>query len=106
MTSQNPASEQTPIGSAVSPTIVAVMLIGLFAMRLLTPAHEYPMRAEQVMTMAFDAGMLVGLIAMRSRVSPALFWPAAIAGFGSFLIRFTSDAAWWTGHLIYFLQPR
>jgi hypothetical protein len=28
-----------------------------------------------------------------------LFWFGLIAGVGSLLIRFTGDAAWWTGHL-------
>lgn len=97
---------------------VSAVLIGLFLWRLLTTAHEYPPRTDQVMTMVFDAGMLVGLVALRGRVTAAvaddpgkafgnvLWWIALVAGSGLFAIRLTSNAAWWTGHLSYGLLPR
>ena len=99
-------SEPSPRASRTMPAMVACTLIGLFALRVLTPAHEYPMRTEQVMTMIFDIFMLVGLIPLRDRVAPALFWTAIVAGAGSLVLRLTSDAAWWTGHLAYVLPPR
>ena len=36
------------------------VLIGHFLWNVLTPAHEFPMRSVQVMTMTFDFLMLVG----------------------------------------------
>jgi hypothetical protein len=87
---------------------VSVVLIGTLAWRAFMPAHEYPMRTAQVMTMVFDAGMIVGIIGMRPRSGAlqVLFWVALVAGLSLFAIRFTSDASWWTGHLIYSLPPR
>jgi hypothetical protein len=82
------------------------LLIGQFLWNLLTTAHEYPMRAEQVMAMTFDLGMLVGLIVLRSSMPKPLFWIALVAGVGLFALRLTSDAAWWTGHLGYSLSSR
>jgi hypothetical protein len=86
------------------PTIIAIVLISLFVLRIFTPAHEYPMRTEQVVTMGFDALMLVGLFFTRARTTAPLFWLGMAAGVGSFALRFTSDAAWWTGHLMYSLK--
>ncbi len=86
------------------PLIFAVMLIFLFGFRVLTPAHEYMMRPEQIMSMVFDAGIIIGLIGTRSRLPQWLFWIALLCGLGLFAIRFTSDAAWWTGHLRYSLK--
>jgi hypothetical protein len=87
---------------------VAAILIGSFLIRLLTPAHEYPMRAEQVMTMLLDLLLTVGLYGVwkRSRGPEPLYWTALSAGIGLFLIRLHSDASWWTGHYSYFLLPR
>ena len=56
------------------------------------------------MSMVFDAGMIAGLIATRNRMPQWLFWIALVCGLGLFAIRFTSDAAWWTGHLRYALK--
>jgi hypothetical protein len=83
------------------PTVIAAVLIGFFALRIFMPAHEYPMRTEQVLTMAFDAAMMIGLFVTRARTTAPLFWLGMAAGLGSFALRFTSDAAWWTGHLMY-----
>lgn len=87
---------------------IAAALIATLLYRLFVPAHEYPMRTAQVMMMLFDAGMIAGLFGLRpsSPALRALFVGALAAGLGLFVIRFTSDAAWWTGHLIYYLPPR
>ena len=89
-----------------TPTIfilVAIYLIGSFVWRVLVPAHEYPMRTEQVLTMLLDLGLLVGLFGLKSRAPSMqmLFWIGLMAGVGLFAIRLNSDASWWTGHLIY-----
>jgi hypothetical protein len=92
--------------SPLFPIAVAVLLIGSFCYRAFTAAHEYPMRTEQVMTIAFDFLLVVGLIAMRARLAKPLFWIALFAGLGLFAIRMNSDASWWTGHIAYSLSPR
>ena len=101
--------QQTTDSARRNPFIAVLLpwlLIGQFLWNLLTTAHEYPMRAEQVMTMTFNLGMLVGLIALRSSMPKPLFWIALVAGVGLFALRLTSDAAWWTGHLGYPLSQR
>jgi len=84
--------------------LTASLMIGLFLFRTLTAAHEYPSRTEQIMEIVFDLGMFVGLIGLRAQVPKPLFWTALLCGLGSFAIRLTSDAAWWTGHLMYSLN--
>ena len=94
--------------------LVAAILILNFLWRVLVTADEYPMRTEQVMTMAFDLMALIGLIGIRSQLSSGmptgdprrgtaslLFGLGVAAGIGLFLIRMTSNSAWWTGHLFY-----
>jgi hypothetical protein len=83
--------------------LVAALLIGSFVWRLVVPASEYPVRSVQVLTMGFDLALIAGLIGMRSRAPQlnVLFWIALAAGVGLFAIRLTSDASWWTGHLMY-----
>jgi hypothetical protein len=88
------------------PFVFASALIFFFGYRVIVPAHEYMMRPEQIMSMVFDAGMIAGLVATRSRLPQWLFWLALVCGLGLFAIRFTSDAAWWTGHLRYVLPVR
>ena len=75
------------------------VLIAEFLWNVLTPGHGYPMRTEQVMTMVFNAGMVIGLFAVKDSGPKPLWWIALVAGIGLFIIRFTGDAAWWTGHL-------
>lgn len=84
---------------------VAIILISNFAWRVLVPAHDYPLRTEQVLTMAFDLMLIVALIGLRLRVAKftALYWSALVCGVGLFVIRLKGDASWWTGHLIYSL---
>lgn len=88
------------------PLLVAAVTIGVFAGRLTLSAHEYPMRPEQMMMLLFDAGLVFSTIVMRNRMPAWLFWVALVCGLGLFGIRFTSDAAWWTGHLRYSLPAR
>jgi hypothetical protein len=86
--------------------LITLATIGTFGYRVLVPAYEMPLRMAQVSSMLFDAFMVAGLVALglsgRSR-SP-LFWMALAAGIGLMLIRFTSNEAWWTGHLFYRLR--
>ena len=97
--------------------LVAALLILNFLWRALVTAHEYPPRSSQVLTFLVDALLLVSLVMMRSQWSAAfdendprrttggvLFGVALAAGIGLFLIRLTSDSAWWTGHLFYALD--
>jgi hypothetical protein len=88
------------------PFVLAATLIFLFLYCIVVPAHEYPMRPEQVLTMVVEAGLLIGLVGAKYKLPAWLFWLALVCGFGLFAIRLTSDAAWWTGHLSYWLLPR
>jgi hypothetical protein len=81
--------------------ILAWYLIASFLWRTLTPAHEYPMCAVQVMEIAFDIMAIAGLIGMEAKLSRPLFWVALIAGLGLFAIRSFGGASWWTGHIVY-----
>src|SRR5262249_17748102 len=83
---------------------LCAVLIAQFVFRAFTPAHEYPMRPEQVMTILFDACMVIGLFAVRNSGPKPLWWVALVAGVCLFLFRLTGDAAWWTGHLTYSLR--
>jgi phosphate/sulfate permease len=82
------------------------LLIASFLWNVFTTAHEYPIRNEQVLTMALNAGMVIGLFGIRNSGPKPLWWIALVAGIGLFAIRLTGDAAWWTGHLTYSLLPR
>jgi len=97
---------EAPAPNRALPVVIACVLIALCVYRALVPAHEYDMRTTQVMTMLFDAGMLAGVIGMKSRFDglQPLFWAAVVAGVAMFVFRLTSDAAWWTGHLMYSLR--
>jgi len=86
--------------------VLPCYLIAIFLWRALTPAHEMPMRAEQMLAIGLDALALVGLIGLRKQVVPALFWIALVAGLGLFAIRATGDTAWWSGHLMWSLPAR
>ena len=99
----------TPASAGRHQTLFFVMccyLIATFLYRVLTPAHEYPMRSEQMLTIGLDLLMVVGLFGIRRQGPKPLFVTAMIAGVGVLLLRFTGDAAWWTGHLMYSLLPR
>jgi hypothetical protein len=85
---------------------LACYLIATFLYRTLTPAHEYAMRTEQVMTISLDILAVAGLAGLHTYGSKALYWAGLVAGIGLLLIRLHSDASWWTGHLMYSLLPR
>jgi hypothetical protein len=86
--------------------LLPAYLIAIFLWRVLTPAHELPLRTEQMLEIGLDALVLIGLIGLRKQIAPALFWIALIAGLGLFAIRATGDTAWWSGHLMWSLPPR
>ncbi len=93
---------------------VTAYLILTFLWRALVTAHEYPGRTSQVMDLIFDFFAFIGILGLRRQLIAALPWNdprkakigllfgfGVAAGIGLFLMRFTSDAAWWTGHLYY-----
>jgi hypothetical protein len=86
--------------------VLGCYLIGSFLWNVLTEAHEYPMRTEQVLTMTLNLFAVVGLFGVKAGMPKPLFWCSLVAGIGLFALRLTSDAAWWTGHLVYALPPR
>ena len=94
--------------------VIAGFLILRFGWRVLVTAHEFDSRTSQLLTMAIDAGLIYGLVSLRSTVvakftsddprknlGEIIFWIGLFAGIGLFGIRLTSNAAWWTGHLHY-----
>jgi hypothetical protein len=94
---------------------LSVYLIGSLLYRVLTPAHEYAEPEEVYLTMGFDALALFVLVRTRfklaeERVLPkgevVLFWAGVAAAIGLLAIREISDSAWWTGHLVFYLEPR
>ena len=94
------AAEPSPVPAF----LVACVLIGLFTYRLTVPAHEGALLPELVLTMVFDAAMVVGLVVLRARLAAPIFWAALISGVGLFVIRFTSESSWWTGHLMWTME--
>lgn len=84
--------------------LVPSYLIATFLWDALTPAHEFPMRTGQVLSIAADLLAFVGVIALRARLPTMLFRIALFAGLGLIAIRVSSDASWWTGHLVYTLR--
>lgn len=97
--------------------IAAVLLVLSFCWRALVTAHEYPSRASQILTLIVDAMLLFSIIGLRSQwtklfdgndprraIGNLLFGLGLGAGIGLFLIRLTSDSAWWTGHYFYSLD--
>src|SRR4051812_30530312 len=97
------ASKDSTNRNEILLVVMSLYLIGTLIYRVLVPAHQYPLRHMQFMTMAFDLGVIVGLVALKSKLTTrrTLFWIALCCGIGLFAIRLTSDAAWWIGHLIY-----
>ena len=85
--------------------VLACVLIAHFLYNFLVPAHEYPLRTEQVMTMTLDGLMVAGLFGLRRAIPAPLFRIALLAGVGLFAFRF-SEAGWWTGHLVFTIPPR
>ena len=86
--------------------ILCAMLIGSFVWRMTITATEFPMRTAQMLEMAIDAAMVVGLFGLRKLGPQVLFVIALICGIGLFAIRLHSDASWWTGHWHYVFDKR
>lgn len=89
---------------AASPIVcygLAVYLIGSLLWRVFIPAHEYPGTTATWLEIAVDVLAIAGLVGIRAGAPKALFWIALIAGMGLLVIRLTSTASWWTGHLMY-----
>ena len=108
MSTQQTGTPAAPNRNFTLMVILSIYLIGTFLWRALAPAHEYPMRPEQLMEMGVDLMCIVGLVGVKTQLSKGtlLFVVALLAGIGLFAIRLTSDASWWTGHLVYYLEPR
>jgi len=92
--------------------VAGLILVG-FIWRVATPGGEFPMPPMHYFDMLLNLALLVVLIAARRQIArhgdaddPRVVWggfvfyPALIAGIGLTLLRFTSDHAWWTGHLM------
>jgi hypothetical protein len=95
---------ERPTGPWIA-VLLPCVLIAHFSWNLLIPAHEFPLRTEQLLTMTFDLLMVVGLFVYRRAMPAPLFWIALVAGIGLFALRLSADG-WWTGHLTYSLPPR
>ena len=106
MTNQQATSSPTGTRQRTLTFVVCCYLIATFLWRAIVPAHEYPMRPEQVLSITLDLLAVIGLIGMRAHVVKWLFWVALLAGLSLFAIRLNGDASWWTGHLVYTLSPR
>ncbi len=100
--SKRPVKQSADAGPNPFPgLLVACVLIGLFVYRLTVPAHVSPLLPELVLTIVFDLAMVAGLVAMRGRIAGPLFWAALVSGVGLFVIRMTSEASLWNGHLMW-----
>jgi hypothetical protein len=98
------ATPQNPTGfNRVLPWLLPAILIGNFLWRVLTPAHEYPGRSSTILEMVIDAALIAGLFGIKARMPYWLFWIALLSGISLFLIRLTSEASWWTGHVRYYV---
>lgn len=91
---------------------IACLLIADCVWRLVTPGGPWPVSPWHYLSMGVDLLLLVGLVALwRTYPAPTpnapsyvrwgswLFGLGAAAGIIMLLLRFTSDHAWWTGHL-------
>lgn len=105
MANPPPSAAQGVNRSPAAGFLLACLLIAHFLWNLLVPAHEYPMRTEQMLTMTADFLMIVGLFGFRRVIPAPLFWMALLAGIGLFAFRLSAHG-WWTGHFAYSLLPR
>ena len=102
MTDQ-PSPTQKDRSSLMFKLLCAYLVLTLL-WRLFVPAHEYPSRLAMILDMVVDGAAILGLLGLRAKGPNALFWIGLIAGLGLFAIRLTSNASWWTGHLMYSLR--
>lgn len=88
--------------------IISVYLVCTFLWRVVTKAHEMPLRNAQLMTIGLDVLAIGGLVALKTRLpkGKTVFWVALAAGVGLFAIRLNGDTSWWSGHLFSTLCPR
>lgn len=84
--------------------ILSCYLIGTFLWNVAVPAHVYPMRTLQMLTIGLNLLAVVGLFGLKPALPKPLFFAAVIAGLGLLALRITSDHGWWTGHLFYSLD--
>jgi hypothetical protein len=97
---------------------ISIYVILRFLSAVFLRGGSWPLPPWHYVAMITDVVLLVMLIVLNSNVNAAftledrsnpansrrtlqgfLFWFGVIAAVGLLLIRFTSDAAWWTGHL-------
>jgi hypothetical protein len=91
---------------------VSIYLFLRFLWAIVVPGGEWPLPPWHYVSMGIDLVLLACVLLMRPRLFPEqgyndpratwaniLFGLGLVAGIGLLLIRFTSDAAWWTGHL-------
>ncbi len=92
--------------------LIGLYIIGQFGWRLFVRAGAWPMPPVQYLSMAIDLGLILLIIMLHARVSrlmpqddgrralkTPIFAAALFSGVGMFIIRFSSDVGWWTGHL-------
>lgn len=84
--------------------LLGCYLIGTFLWNVFVPAHEYPMRTVQMLTIGLNVLAVVGLFGLKPSMPKALFWTALVAGLGLLALRLNGDHGWWTGHLFYSLR--
>lgn len=98
---------ELPIYYIIGAWLILKMLWSVF-----TPGGEWPLPPAHYLSMAIVVAMSAAIVFGRSKLLRAsnisadnkgrvklLFWPALASGIILIGIRFTSDAAWWTGHL-------
>ena len=91
---------------------VSIYLVLRFLWAIVIPGGEWPLPPWHYDSMGIHLLLLVAVIVLRSQVfalapyddprrsmGNILFGLGLVAGVGLLLIRFTSDQAWWTGHL-------
>jgi len=83
--------------NAVVSLLLPCLLIGHFLWNVLTPAHEYQLRSDQMLTIGLDLLGLIGVIGLRKSIPTPLFWCALVAGIGLLAQRLNGDSGWWTG---------
>lgn len=92
--------------------LVSLYVTAQFLWRAFTRGGEWPMSPAHYLSMALDLILIVALIGLyramgsqlpagdgRQAARQVLFWPAILSGIGMFVIRFSSDVGWWTGHI-------
>lgn len=89
---------------------IVLWLAVRFAWALLVPGEEWALPPAHTLTMAIDLLLLVAAVGLRTGLfdtaadprrqrANLLLAAATVCGLGLLGIRFTSEAAWWTGHL-------